>query len=198
MRLPFLLCSYIDRLAINDNEVTALNHVNVKFKRVEMTAIMGPSGSGKSTLMHCMAGLGIPSSGQVVVEGLEVSSMSQKQLTDLRREQIGNKQTMFVMRAYMTDKKGTDMAQVKKDIKKVVKKYYTISVFGTLMGLIVGVAAGVVIRAIHASEGLETLAIPWPQLLAFLLLSLVVGLFSSISPASRALKKPRLDAVAGE
>ena len=72
-----------------DNEVMALDHVNVEFKRVEMTAIMGPSGSGKSTLMHCMAGLDTPSSGKVIVEGLEVSSMNQKQLTDLRREQIG-------------------------------------------------------------------------------------------------------------
>jgi putative ABC transport system ATP-binding protein len=72
-----------------DNEVTALNHVDVSFKRGEMTAIMGPSGSGKSTLMHCMAGLDTPSSGQVFVEGLEVSAMNQKQLTDLRREQIG-------------------------------------------------------------------------------------------------------------
>ncbi|MDB1504622.1 ABC transporter ATP-binding protein [Bifidobacterium adolescentis] len=72
-----------------DNEVMALDHVNVEFKRGEMTAIMGPSGSGKSTLMHCMAGLDTPSSGKVIVEGLEVSSMNQKQLTDLRREQIG-------------------------------------------------------------------------------------------------------------
>ena len=72
-----------------DNEVIALDHVNVEFKRGEMTAIMGPSGSGKSTLMHCMAGLDAPSSGKVMVEGLEVSSMNQKQLTDLRREQIG-------------------------------------------------------------------------------------------------------------
>ena len=72
-----------------DNEVMALDHVNVEFKRGEMTAIMGPSGSGKSTLMHCMAGLDAPSSGKVMVEGLEVSSMNQKQLTELRREQIG-------------------------------------------------------------------------------------------------------------
>ncbi len=54
-----------------------------------MTAIMGPSGSGKSTLMHCMAGLDTPSSAKVIVEKFEVSSMNQKQLTDLRREQIG-------------------------------------------------------------------------------------------------------------
>ena len=72
-----------------DARVTALDHVDVAFARGEMTAIMGPSGSGKSTLMHLMAGLDRPTSGRVVVEGLEVSSMNQRQLTKLRREQIG-------------------------------------------------------------------------------------------------------------
>ena len=69
--------------------VTALNHVDVTFERGRMTAIMGPSGSGKSTLMHCMAGLDTPTSGDVFVEGLKVSSMNQRQLTLLRRDQIG-------------------------------------------------------------------------------------------------------------
>ena len=69
--------------------VTALDHVSVDFARGQLTAIMGPSGSGKSTLMHCMAGLDRPSSGTVLVEGLEVSSMSQRQLTRLRRQRIG-------------------------------------------------------------------------------------------------------------
>lgn len=73
----------------SDNQVVALDHVNVEFERGRMTAIMGPSGSGKSTLMHCMAGLDQPTSGKVIVEGLEVSSMNQKQLTNLRRDQIG-------------------------------------------------------------------------------------------------------------
>jgi putative ABC transport system ATP-binding protein len=72
-----------------DNQVVALDHVSVEFQRGKMTAIMGPSGSGKSTLMHCMAGLDQPTSGEVFVEGLEVSAMNQKRLTDLRREQIG-------------------------------------------------------------------------------------------------------------
>ncbi|NEG54426.1 ABC transporter ATP-binding protein [Bifidobacterium platyrrhinorum] len=72
-----------------DARVVALDHVNVSFTRGEMTAIMGPSGSGKSTLMHCMAGLDTPTSGRVVVEGLEVSSMNQRQLTKLRRTRIG-------------------------------------------------------------------------------------------------------------
>ena len=73
----------------NDAQVRALDHLSVDFARGEMTAIMGPSGSGKSTLMHCMAGLDQPTSGKVMVEGLEVSSMNQRQLTRFRREQIG-------------------------------------------------------------------------------------------------------------
>ena len=72
-----------------DSRVVALNRVNVDFFRGQMTAIMGPSGSGKSTLMHCMAGLDMPTSGQVFVEDMEVSSMNQKQLTKLRRKEIG-------------------------------------------------------------------------------------------------------------
>lgn len=74
---------------VGDAQVKALDHLSVDFARGEMTAIMGPSGSGKSTLMHCMAGLDKPTSGTVEVEGLEVSSMNQRQLTRFRREQIG-------------------------------------------------------------------------------------------------------------
>lgn len=73
----------------DDAQVRALDHLSVDFARGEMTAIIGPSGSGKSTLMHCMAGLDQPTSGKVMVEGLEVSSMNQCQLTRFRREQIG-------------------------------------------------------------------------------------------------------------
>ncbi|PJM75270.1 ABC transporter permease [Bifidobacterium simiarum] len=73
-----------------------------------------------------------------------------------------------------------------------------IAVFGTVLGLVVGVAAGAVIRKVYESDGLETLSIPWDQLGLFLLVAIVVGLLASVSPASRALKKPVLDAVASE
>lgn len=79
----------VNTYGADDAQVRALDHLSVDFARGEMTAIMGPSGSGKSTLMHCMAGLDQPTSGKVMVEGLEVSSMNQRQLTRFRREQIG-------------------------------------------------------------------------------------------------------------
>lgn len=72
-----------------ENAVTALNHVDVGIPRARFTAIMGPSGSGKSTLMHCLAGLEKPTSGRIILDGEEISSMSQHQLTRLRRERIG-------------------------------------------------------------------------------------------------------------
>ncbi|MCR2051557.1 ABC transporter ATP-binding protein [Actinomyces bowdenii] len=69
--------------------VVALDAVDVDIARGRLTAVMGPSGSGKSTLMHCLAGLDSVTSGQIVLDGLEVSGMSQRRLTRLRRERIG-------------------------------------------------------------------------------------------------------------
>ncbi|NMR20375.1 ABC transporter ATP-binding protein [Cellulomonas fimi] len=78
-----------------DTTVRALAGIDVDFVRGELTAIMGPSGSGKSTLMHCMAGLDDATSGTVVVDGEDVSGMSERQRTRLRRTRLG-----FVFQAY--------------------------------------------------------------------------------------------------
>lgn len=69
--------------------VTALDAVDVEVFAGEFTAIMGPSGSGKSTLMHCLAGLDSITSGQVFLTDTEVSSLSDKALTKLRRDKVG-------------------------------------------------------------------------------------------------------------
>ncbi|MEA2178130.1 MAG: putative transport system ATP-binding protein, partial [Solirubrobacteraceae bacterium] len=55
----------------------------------QFTAVMGPSGSGKSTLMHLLAGLDTPSAGTVLIGGEDITTMSDKQLTKLRRKHIG-------------------------------------------------------------------------------------------------------------
>ena len=73
-----------------DTAVRALDGVDVDFARGELTAIMGPSGSGKSTLMHCLAGLDPAPRGSVVVDGEDVGSMSERQLTPLRRPGSGS------------------------------------------------------------------------------------------------------------
>jgi len=70
-------------------QVTALDDVSVDFERARLTAIMGPSGSGKSTLMHCMAALDRPTSGVVLIDGTDISRLSDSGLTALRRDRIG-------------------------------------------------------------------------------------------------------------
>jgi putative ABC transport system ATP-binding protein len=69
--------------------VRALDGVTVEFPTGRFTAIMGPSGSGKSTFMHCLAGLDKVTSGQVYIGDTELSTLSDKQLTLLRRERVG-------------------------------------------------------------------------------------------------------------
>jgi len=69
--------------------VNALAGVNVAFGRGCFTAVMGPSGSGKSTLMHCMAGLDRPTSGRSFVGGLDLGTLNDARLTELRRDRIG-------------------------------------------------------------------------------------------------------------
>jgi putative ABC transport system ATP-binding protein len=72
-----------------DAAVAALDNVSVGLGRGRFTAIMGPSGSGKSTLLHMLAGLDRPTSGQVYVADTEITSLSDKKLTLLRRDRIG-------------------------------------------------------------------------------------------------------------
>jgi putative ABC transport system ATP-binding protein len=78
-----------------ETAVTALDDVSFTFPDGQFTAIMGPSGSGKSTLMHCLAGLDTLSSGQVFLGDVELGSLTERQLTQLRRDRIG-----FVFQAF--------------------------------------------------------------------------------------------------
>ncbi|MDJ0380355.1 ABC transporter ATP-binding protein [Streptomyces sp. G-G2] len=78
-----------------DTRVVALDDVSIGFREGQFTAIMGPSGCGKSTLMHCAAGLDSVSSGSVRIGGTELSTLGDRQLTELRRDRIG-----FIFQAF--------------------------------------------------------------------------------------------------
>jgi putative ABC transport system ATP-binding protein len=78
-----------------ETAVRALDGVTVSFERARYTAIMGPSGSGKSTLMHCLAGLDRLSAGRVFIGDTYLDTLSDGQLTDLRRDMVG-----FVFQAF--------------------------------------------------------------------------------------------------
>ena len=78
-----------------DTEVRALDGVDVELEQGRFTAIMGPSGSGKSTLMHCSAGLDDLTSGTVQIGDVDLGSLSERDLTLLRRDKVG-----FVFQAF--------------------------------------------------------------------------------------------------
>ena len=69
--------------------IDALGDVSVQFPKGQFAAVMGPSGSGKSTLLHCLAGLDVPTSGQVVIDGTVLGRLNDRDLTVLRRTAIG-------------------------------------------------------------------------------------------------------------
>ena len=77
------------RYGEGDAAVHALNGVSLDVPAGQFTAVMGPSGSGKSTLMHILAGLDRPTSGRVAIEGRELTTMRDRELTMLRRRHVG-------------------------------------------------------------------------------------------------------------
>jgi len=79
----------VRRYGEGDTAVEALRGVSLGIEAGRMTAIMGPSGSGKSTLMHLLAGLDAPTEGTIVIDGVDITNLSEKKLTRLRRDTIG-------------------------------------------------------------------------------------------------------------
>ncbi len=86
------LCKYYGS---GENQVKAVDHINLEIKQGEFAAIVGKSGSGKSTLLHMLGGLDMPTSGSVFVRGKELSKMKEEELAVFRRRKIG-----FIFQAY--------------------------------------------------------------------------------------------------
>jgi putative ABC transport system ATP-binding protein len=78
-----------------DAAVHALREVSMTLAQSSFTAVMGPSGSGKSTFLHCAAGLDKPTSGRVVIGDVDLASLNENRLTELRRDRLG-----FVFQAF--------------------------------------------------------------------------------------------------
>ncbi|MGO2037053.1 MAG: ABC transporter ATP-binding protein [Brevibacterium sp.] len=78
-----------------DTAVNALDDISVDFESGRFTAIMGPSGSGKSTFMHVLAGLDRVDAGSITMRGQELTSLDDKELTQLRRDRVG-----FIFQAF--------------------------------------------------------------------------------------------------
>lgn len=72
-----------------ENQVAALDHVSLTFEKGEFTAIIGSSGSGKSTLLHIIAGVDVPTGGNVYLDGQDVYAQNNEKLAIFRRRQVG-------------------------------------------------------------------------------------------------------------
>ena len=77
------------RYRVGDQEIRALDGITLTIEQGEYAAIIGPSGSGKSTLMHLLGCLDIPTTGKVVIDGVDVSNASDGKLAEMRNEKIG-------------------------------------------------------------------------------------------------------------
>lgn len=86
------LCKYYGR---GENQVKAVDNINLEIEQGEFAAIVGKSGSGKSTLLHLLGGLDTPTSGSVLVRGKDISNMKEEELAIFRRRKIG-----FIFQAF--------------------------------------------------------------------------------------------------
>lgn len=76
-------------LSMDGTPLEILRDISIEVRRGEMVAIVGPSGSGKSTLMGLIGGLDSPTSGNIIIDGVDITHLSERALTRLRNEKIG-------------------------------------------------------------------------------------------------------------
>jgi putative ABC transport system ATP-binding protein len=92
-------------------EVPALRNVDLRVEPGEFVAIMGPSGCGKSTLLHLMGGLQQPSSGKVLIEGIDIAQLSDAERTAVRRRKVGYIFQRFNLLPTLTAKGNIELAK---------------------------------------------------------------------------------------
>lgn len=92
-------------------DLKALDKINLNVEKGEWVSIMGPSGSGKTTMMNIIGCMDKPSIGEVLLEGIDVSKLAQKELTEIRRDKIGLIFQQFHLVNYLTAIENVMMAQ---------------------------------------------------------------------------------------
>ncbi|MCX8056297.1 MAG: ABC transporter ATP-binding protein [Ignavibacteria bacterium] len=98
--------------------VHALKDINLKIERGEFTAIVGPSGSGKTTLLNMIGGLDTPTSGKVLIKGVDISKMKEDELIDFRLKNIGFVFQSFNLIPVLTAKENVEFIMLLQGISK--------------------------------------------------------------------------------
>lgn len=101
-----------------ENEVRALDHVNLSIEKEEFVAIIGQSGSGKSTLMNMLGCLDVPTSGQYYLNGKDVSTLSDNELSDIRNVEIGFIFQGFNLIGNLTAKENVELPLIYRGVGK--------------------------------------------------------------------------------
>ena len=105
-----------------ENEVRALDHVNLEIGQGEFVAIIGQSGSGKSTFMHMLGCLDIPPSGKYYLNGTDVSTMTDSQLSTIRNKEIGFIFQGFNLIANLTAIENVELPLIYRGIDKKTRR----------------------------------------------------------------------------
>lgn len=83
------LKNIVKKYKSGSDEIAALDGISTEIKAGEFTVVLGPSGSGKSTMLNMLGGMDRPTSGQILINDEDISSLSEKKLTDYRRKNVG-------------------------------------------------------------------------------------------------------------
>ena len=92
-----------------DEKVTALSGVSLEFQKGDFVSIMGPSGGGKTTFLNCLGGLDFPDQGEIYLNDRLLNNLSDKELTELRRKEIGFVFQFFNLMPTLTVKENVEL-----------------------------------------------------------------------------------------
>lgn len=123
--MEILRCEGVSKIYGNgENQVRALDGIDLSVEAGEFVAVVGASGSGKSTLLHILGSVDQPSQGKVLVEGIDIASLSQKQSAIFRRRKVGIIYQFYNLIPTLTVEKNILMPLLL-DKKKVNEEYFT-------------------------------------------------------------------------
>ncbi len=112
------LIDVVKKYRVGIHEVIALNGISLRIEDGEFVAVMGPSGSGKSTLLYLIGCLDKPTSGKVIIDGLDTSKLSDRDLTELRRDKIGFIFQQYYLIPTLTALENVELPMVFKKVPK--------------------------------------------------------------------------------